>query len=373
MDCNEKNDIRISDETLTRVLSAALNENIIRADYKTERLQGGTIGDVRLVTGTAVTAGGTCLPYKLIYKTHKIWIRFGDPDSWRREYDLYTSDFTKIFTESFRWPKCYHTEIDGEEFRIWMEYIDGVSGGGLSVSMLEQAAAELGRFQGRIYSQPELLRNVRCLGDVDFMKNNFNEWHTQTFTYDFLISEECRMPEHIKQMYRDNKKIIRHDKTVEYNCLRFPECDLPVHLKQMLTDADESSEKFFNEVKRLPVVLCHRDFWIENIFMSDGKCILIDWDTTGWGYLFEDIACLIFDETDTECIDEYYRKLVPAYLSGLSEYFDVSSIKNFFIREMILIKFGYRILQYYMFETSPDVKNEQIAALQKVYEMKSSK
>ena len=61
----------------------------------------------------------------------------------------------------------------------------------------------------------------------------------------------------------------------------------------------------------------------------------------------EDIASLIVDETDTEYLVEYYRKLVPAYYKGASEYIDISLIDNDYIWEMILIKFGYRIVHYY--------------------------
>ena len=138
----------------------------------------------------------------------------------------------------------------------------------------------------------------------------------------------------------------------------------------MLIDTQQQAETVFAKIKRLPVVLCHKDFWIENIFLSDGEIILIDWDGAGWGYLGEDIASLIVDDTDVELLDEYYRRLIPAYYKGLSENMDVSMIECQYIREMIIIKFGYRFLQKFMFAGSSDVKNKQITALQKIYEMR---
>ena len=45
-------------------------------------------------------------------------------------------------------------------------------------------------------------------------------------------------------------------------------------------------------------------------------------------------------------------------------------VKHLYIREMILIKFGYRILQKHMFAQSSDEKEKQAAALQKIFEMK---
>jgi len=87
--------IHIRSETLTHVLSKMLRTNIIRASYRTKQLQGGTLGDVRLVTGMAESSNGKKLPHKVVLKILKKWERPGDPASWRREYDLYTSDFGK--------------------------------------------------------------------------------------------------------------------------------------------------------------------------------------------------------------------------------------------------------------------------------------
>ncbi len=82
----------IKTETLGLVLSKMLGETIVQTDYQTERLHGGTLGDVRLVVGEAKTASGDHLPYKVVWKSQKKWGRPGDPGSWRREYDLYQED-----------------------------------------------------------------------------------------------------------------------------------------------------------------------------------------------------------------------------------------------------------------------------------------
>jgi thiamine kinase-like enzyme len=338
MNTYEQIDIKL--ETLILVLSKLLGTTIIRADYQTKQLQGGTLGDVRLVTGMTETIDGEKLSYNVVLKIQKKWERPGDPDSWRREYDLYVSDFNTIFSDSFRWPECYHAEMSGDEIQLWMEYIDGISGEALRIETLEHAAAELGRFQGRLYKQPEILRNIACLGDAAFMEREYGQWKPETVEYRYLYSNECTVPE---------------------------------HLRRMLIDTQQQAKTIFTNMKRLPVVLCHRDFWIENIFLSDGKIILIDWDCVGWGFMGEDIASLIADDTDVEHLTEYYCMLIQGYCRGLSEYMDISTIENFNIREMIIIKFGYRILQKYMFSQSSDVKNQQITALQKIYEMRDTK
>ncbi|HEX2945739.1 MAG TPA: aminoglycoside phosphotransferase family protein [Clostridia bacterium] len=357
-------------ETLIHVLSKMLCTSIVGADYQTKQLHGGTLGDVRLVTGTAVTADNKAIQYKVVFKLQKKWMRPGDPNSWRREYDLYVSDLGKSFTNLFSWPECYHTEMNGDEIQTWMEYIDGVSGSSLTIEMLEQAALELGRFQGRYSGQSDGLRNILCLGDAGYLEREFKQWHTQTFTYDFLISEPCHIPGFLKQMLKDGRIQLIDGKSFEYGYLRSSGCDIPKHLKEMLIDVDDHKEELFEKLKTLPVVLCHRDFWNENIFFTDGLIRLIDWDTAGWGFLGEDIASLIVDDMDVGRFEENYRRLVPAYLKGLSEYMDVPEAEELRILEMILVKFGYRMMQEHMFTESPDEQVWGVKALQKIHEMR---
>lgn len=363
--------IQIKSETLSHVLSKMLSVDIIRASCQTKQLQGGTLGDVRLVTGMAETIEGKKLPYKVVLKIQKKWERPGDPDSWRREYDLYTSDFGKVFADLLRWPEYYHAEMNDEEIHLWIEYIDGISGDRLEIETLELAATELGRFQGKIYKQKEMLRNTNFLSEPDALRKNYEQWHTQTFSYEFLISDQCRLPGFLKQMLKNGEIQLYSGKSFEYGCLRSVRCDIPEYLKQMLFDIDDNRDAIFNSLKRLPVVLCHRDFWIENIFLSDGRIRLIDWDCAGFGYLGEDIASLIYDDTETENLHEYFRRIIPAYIKGISEYLEVPQDFNKYIQKMILIVFGYRTVQDYIFTQSPDAKEEQVKRLQKIYEMRN--
>jgi len=300
------------------------------------------VGEVRLVAGVAETAGGEKLPYSVVLKIQKKWIRHGDPGSWRREYDLYTSDFGALFTDSLRWPECYHAEMnaDESEWQIWMEYIDGVSAHGLSVDMFERAAFELGRWQGKLYAdQSGILRDIPNLSKAGDLKNYY--------------------------LYcRSNDKV--------YNYIRAAECEIPKHLCQMLIEVDDGADEIWRRIEALPIVLCHRDFWITNIFYKDDKIILIDWDTAGWGYIGEDVKSLVADEADVSHMVEYYRKCVPAYYRGFSEYADVSHIKSHCIHEMILVNIGYRLAEWAMNAESPEKRAEHIDALQKIYEMKDA-
>lgn len=329
--------IGINPGTLTHVLSKMFGMDVNHASYQTRQLHGGTLGDVRLVTGIAEAAGGGEFPYNVVLKIQKKWERYGDPDSWRREYDLYASDLDALFSKSFRWPKCYHAEMTGDETQIWMEYINGVSGLDLTDEMYERAAEGLGRFQGKMYAErPAVLQNLSNLSKVDFMKNYYLHYRSWKEVYDYIRSDDC---------------------------------DIPGHLCKMLISIDENADGIFSRIEKLPIVLCHRDFWVTNIFYSDSKIALIDWDTAGWGYLGEDIASLIADEADADHMVEYYHKCVPAYYKGFSEYADVSHLSEHCVREMILILFGYRLVEWYKFAKSPEEKELQRNTLQRIYEM----
>ncbi len=326
-------------ENLMFVLNKMLDINTCNVDYQIKQLHGGTLGDVQLITGIAQAVDGEKIPYNIVLKTQKKWERHGDPDSWRREYDFYKSDFETLFSESFRWPKCYHAEMNQEENEtyIWMEYIDGISGLDLTGDMYERAAEELGRFQGKLYTeQPAIIQSLTNLSKVEFAKNFYLHYRSWKEVYDYIRSDIC---------------------------------EIPKHLCKMLIDIDENESKIWSRVEKLPIVLCHRDFWVTNIFYTDDKIVLIDWDTSGWGYLGEDLASLIADEADVQHMVDYYRRCVPAYYKGFSEYVDISHISDHCVRELILIMFGYRLVEWYKFAKTSDEKEVQLNTLQKIYEM----
>lgn len=331
----------INFETLIYALSRRFKKAIISADFQTRPLQGGTVGNVYLVTGIAEAADSEQLPYRIVLKIQKKWERYGDPGSWRREYDLYSSDLGSTFSDAFRWPTCYHAEINAEEneCQLWLEFIDGVSGLDLTGDMYEQAALELGRYQGKLYAeQPAVLESLTNLSHEDLMKKTYLHYRSWPVVYDYIRSEDCEFPQHVRQM---------------------------------LIDIDEQADEIFARIEKLQLVLCHRDFWVTNLIYADGKIALIDWDTTGWGYLGEDLASLIADEADMDHMVEYYRRCVPAYYKGFSEYTDISPIADHCVYEMILLVFGYRLVEGYLHAEDDDEKTNHMQTLQKIHEMKT--
>jgi len=306
---------------------------------KTTQLHGGTLGDVKLLEGTGMTAGGKPLPDKVVHKTQKQWERYDDPGSWRREYDLYASGLGGYFTDTLRWPECYHAEDHGGRIELWLEYINGTTGLDLTGDMIEQAAYELGRWQGKIYAErPAAMAKLDNLSRVSYAERFYRHYRSWKVVFDYIRSEDCAIPKHL--------------------------CD-------MLIQVDKTADEIFRRIEKLPIVFCHRDFWITNIFHTDQGIRLIDWDTSGWGYLGEDIAQLICDEADVDHMVEYYKRCVPAYYRGFSEYVDVSHVTDDCIWELMVTMYGYRIVEWYLDAETSQGKALQINTLQRICEMRN--
>ncbi|MEO3946166.1 aminoglycoside phosphotransferase family protein [Gorillibacterium sp. CAU 1737] len=333
--------MNIKIEALISALSQLFKTNIVSADYQTVPLHGGTVGSVFLVTGTAETADRKPLPYRVVLKVQTKWERYADPNSWRREYDLYASDLESTFLDDLRWPTCYHAEMNEEEteFHLWLEYVDGVSSLALTGDMYEQAALELGRYQGKLFAeQPPVLQSLTNLSYADLMKKTYLHYRSWPLVYNYIRSEDC---------------------------------EIPKHLRDMLIAIDENSDEIFSRIEQLPLVLCHRDFWVANLIHTSGKIVVLDWDTSGWGYLGEDLASLIADETGVDLMVDYYHRCVPAYYKGFSEYADVPPVEEHCVYEMILIVFGYRLVESYLHAEDEVEKKNALRTLQQVYEMKN--
>jgi len=328
----------LQQEFINRIVSIALSKTVIQADFQMEQLHGGTLGDVRLVYGTARMIDGEEQAYRLVWKRQKKWDRPGDPESWRREYDFYNMGLEAFQAKQFRWPICYHSTISNDETQLWLEYIEGVSGFQLTIEMLEQSAENLGSFQGMLYAQQNSLKELSFLSKSDTMLKEYQQWKPDTVEFQYLRSDDCSIPD---------------------------------HLRKMLIDTQEHSEQLFQHMENLPIVLCHKDFWHENLILANDEIVLIDWDCVGWGYLGEDIASLIADDTETDHLIIFYQRLIPAYLRGIRSHMGISWIENHFFWEMMVVKYGYRILQAHQFAGSTEGKAEQVKRLQTLYEMQN--
>lgn len=323
-------------EALKIALSKALGKPVNHATYTLDMLQGGTVANVQLVSGTAATAGGEVVAYKIVLKTQHKWDRYRDPFSWRREYDLYKSNLPHFFADDFRWPHCYLAQMNQaqDQTQLWLEYIDGATGKDLNQSMLEKAAYALGSFQGKVYgAYDQVASELTNTSDQDYARNFYDHYRSWPVVYDFIRSDQT---------------------------------ELPQHLCQMLIDFDEVSPQFFEAIKGLPKVFCHRDYWIANVFYTKDSIQAIDWDTAGWGYLGEDIASFIADEADNDHMVAYYHGLVSAYLKGFSDQTGIG-VEKHYIFERILALFGYRLVEWFIYAPSEERKAVHQRTLENLY------
>ncbi len=326
-------------ESLKQALSTMLSKTIINADYQLKEMQAGSVGEVFLIIGTAETNMNEKKPYKMVLKVQKKWNRHGDPNSWSREYDLYISNLENLFTSSIHRPICYHAEINNSETRLWMEYVDGVTALNLTGEMYERIATELGRFQGELYAnQPVQLKRFTNLSKTDSFKNGYLYFKSLNGVYDYIRSANC---------------------------------EIPKHLCEMLIETDNNVNEIWNQVEKLPIVLCHRDPFVWNVFVTDDVVTYIDWDSTGWGYMGEDIVNLLLDSADIENMVDYYHKCVPAYRNGFAQYTNISNISDMYITERIITHFGYRLVDGYRLAQSSDERVRNLDTLQRIYEIKS--
>jgi tRNA A-37 threonylcarbamoyl transferase component Bud32 len=336
-DPTKKDTLSFDEEKLKKALKTMLGHNITDLSYEFQQLHGGTVGDVKLISGLAKDEDKKEKPFKLVLKTQKKWDRFSDPHSWRREFDLYATGLDLAFDETFKWPTCYYKEMDDESFTLWLEYIDGVTGDDLTVDMYEKVAYQLGKFQGKLYSEGhEPLKAIENLSSVDFIKKNYYHFRAWPEIHDYIRSDQCKLPK---------------------------------HLTQMLINLDQQSEEIWENIEKLPVVFCHRDYWNTNIFYHDDAIKLIDWDTSGWGHLGEDMASLVADETKPEMMVACYKKCLPAYYEGFSENYDISNISNPYLYELILMTFGHRLVASFKFNEAQEEKDLARDTLEKIYEM----
>jgi thiamine kinase-like enzyme len=296
--------------------------------YTSTPLHGGDVGQVQLLTG-----GGEAM----VLKTQRKWERLRDPHSWRREYDLYTSGFSGLFDDALRLPRLFDAQITDDQTQILMERVEGATGSDLTPEMLERAARLLGRWQGRLYAQrPLVLQTLTNLSQPDAMKDFY--WHYRGWD-------------------------------VVHDYVRSADCEIPKHLCDMLVRMDAQANDLFLQIEKLPVVLCHRDFWINNIFVLPDRVVLIDWDTTGWGYFGEDMVSLIADEADPKHMAALYRTCIPAYTQGFAELAELSPLQKDYIAERMVLHYGYRLVEWFLHAEGDAEKVAQVEVLQKLYEI----
>ncbi|MCL1859443.1 MAG: aminoglycoside phosphotransferase family protein [Oscillospiraceae bacterium] len=333
--------------TLLKALDNMFGATVTDTIFQAEKLHGGTVGAVCKINGEAVIGDNSKRLYTLVLKEQKKWERNDDPNSWRREYDIYQKigDLYSVLPDNIRLPKCWHAEefMIGETpaWQMYMEYLDGVSGKNLTIEMLEYVMTELGKFQGNVCKyKPAALQNISCFS-----------------------SDES--------YYKKERFIFQINEVAEN--INSDDCDMiPKHIRDMLTNTN-NIETTMSCIKNFPVTLCHRDMWHTNVFVSGDIITLIDWDCTGWGFLGEDVIQMLgelFDDKvfDIAYFEDYKKRLFSAYKRGASDYINMDFLTDKIVRDIYFL-WGSGIFWRYKYAEKTEEKKRYIDILQKFYEI----
>lgn len=305
-------------KSLRNALSNMFGEVVVDATFETERFDGGDVGAVYKITGKAAKVDGT-MPYTLVLKVQKKWERPGDPECWRREFDIYQSGLMESMPPSLKMPRAYLLEESENQTQIWMEYVDGANGTAQLTGLDEliRVAQRLGQFQAEFHRAGKL--DVACLRPFPAVESSFARWYG--YVEDVLGA---------------------------------PIEGFPEELRALLLNYAARAEDVMASLKKLPVTLCHGDAWVNNIFLKNDDVYLIDWDCAGYGYMGEDLIDLLVDETfvDGELsaneLPRYRHALFEAYCVGARKGGMIFSMNDADMRNIFALAWGYRVLCHFL-------------------------
>ena len=311
-------DIRKS--SLLSALSEMLETRVRDAEYATEVLQGGTVGDVRKISGTAFTEDGA-KPFSLVLKNQRRWDRHGDPDCWRREYAIYKDGLDRRLFPSIRLPRCYLLEEGEESTYIWMEYIEGATGNRkLHASELALAAEKLGELQAEFHTSGQ--RDLPYLRSYPALRSSFDLWWG-----------------HVGQPLG-------------------AEIDgFPDELRNTLNDYADRASALLDSLDDLPLTLCQGDFHHDNLFLKNApggtEIYLIDWDSAGYGRMGEDavdvlMEAFVYSSRDVSLLPDFRRRIIDGYCRGARNRGLDFTMSEELVRDIFALAWGFRIASAYV-------------------------
>jgi len=263
-------------------------------EWHCEPIHGGVeaLNSIFRCQGTA-QSGDKLIPWSIIAKTTSKGLESEHPEGyryWKREAQVYQSDLIKNLPEHLSTPQVYAVDEDSENtVVIWMEDLKDDFFGNWSLEGCENAAYQLGLFNGSYLSH-------QSLPDDDWITRDWLEKyvHHASPMIDF-ISDNPGDPL-VKSLY---------GKTVPFI----------LALWQIRTD-------LFRYLTKMPQVFCHQDTIKRNLFINQGRLTAIDWGYAGIAPLGTDLVPLIaylpgLNEFPQDQLHEMSRVCFNAYLRGV--------------------------------------------------------
>ena len=283
------------------------------SENESELLQGGTVGEVKLIKGDNSN---------YVLKTQRKWERHGDPDCWRREYDMYISEFEKTIPH-IKIPQCHHKSTENDTTYLVMEYINGRTGvTEIDIDELSYTANKIGIFHREYRGH-----NLPWLRDYPAVISSYDLWYGK-------IEDSLHEP------------------------------DFPDDIRCLLNDYTARKDEFFHSFNVLPRTVCHGDVHHDNIIILDNDVYLIDWDSAGYGYMGEDAVdmlceAFVFSDRDITLMGDYRKRIIDAYCDGAEITLDDTMIKNIFI-----MSWGFRIAaKFFYYHDNPNMRQRCIDIL----------
>lgn len=300
-------------------MSALTGASVADAGYETETLQGGTLGEVCRVSGTAVTEDGE-RPYALVVKTQRRWERHGDPQCWRREHDLYAANIVDDFPGPIKLPRCLLLEEEDGLTRIWMEYVEGATGTRLQIDELALAAERLGSFQGAFHLK----------GRKDWaVPRGYPAVRSSYDLYQIILAGR----------------------------LREPIAGFPDALRHILNGYADRAADLMDAFDALPLTLCQGDVHQDNIILreeANGTAVyLIDWDCAGYGRMGEDavdmlMEAFVYSDREVSLLPAYRRRIIDSYCAGARTQGADFELNDSRVRELSALAWGFRVANRYL-------------------------
>lgn len=293
---------QIDNKFLTSLVQQIVQDGTAEiVSWQAEEVQGGTLGEVYILTGLARSEGQNMdLPWSLVLKIQRPYSRLGDPESWRREMYVYQSDILADLPASLRTPRCLSvSEPNSEEIWLWLEKVEGINGTRMGFTDYVLAARHLAHYQGQfLVGRP--LPSHPWLSTRYWVVKTVADWGTGAIPW---LRQLQNLPE--------------------------AERPLPADVIEGTLHLWVERDRLLDVLNSLPQTHCHRDFFSGNVFVHNdsagvGHTSVIDWDCSGVGMIGEDIAdlvgeALVFDDFPLDRAEELKAAVFESYHQGLRE------------------------------------------------------
>ncbi|MGE5652742.1 MAG: aminoglycoside phosphotransferase family protein [Bacillota bacterium] len=327
--------MEIEKTSLLRALSSMFGVNVSDAIFSVELLQGGTVGEVSKLSGEALTQEGH-RPFELVMKNQRQWDRHGDPDCWRREYDLYKNGLDRELFPSIKLPRCYLLEEGDGVTRIWMEYVVGATGSTrLHATELALAAERLGELQADFHLNGQ--RDLTYLRGYPAVRSSFDLWMRR-----------------MNELFADR------------------EDGFPNELRHILNDYAARATQSLSSLDDLPLTLCQGDVHHDNLILKEGaagpEVYLLDWDCAGYGRMGEDavdilMEAFLYSDRDLSLLPSFRCRIIEGYCQGVRSQGVDFAMSDRLVREIFAYAWGFRIAAHYLHHKDEGHKQRCLAIL----------